>query len=249
MRFYIFTTLILYSCLLYSANNTPIDRTLVYSTSQWPPSYFIEDGVHKGVEYEITQEISKRLGLKITYQVLPWARSLQNFKTGKASIGSGLSKNNYLKKYLNYSKHAVTEMKILVLSRDDSPIMVKNLSSLDGRKVLVGRGYLYGPKLDHIKNMKSIEVNDEIQQLKMLSSGRAPFAIMHEWQYHYYRKKFAQNIRIAYTLDHVPRYYVFTKKMSPESYRSLSKNIDNIIVKLKEEGFIQKIIKKYISHN
>lgn len=53
-------------------------------TEPWAPYVYLEDGQAKGIDYEVTAEVFKRLGVEVEWQFLPWKRCLAMIEQGLA---------------------------------------------------------------------------------------------------------------------------------------------------------------------
>jgi polar amino acid transport system substrate-binding protein len=50
----------------------------------FPPMCFVENGVTRGIDIDLMNELAKREGLTLTTRALPWARAQQQVSTGEA---------------------------------------------------------------------------------------------------------------------------------------------------------------------
>jgi len=62
---------------------------VVGSEFQFAPFDFTENGVHKGVNVDVMDQVGKALGIKIKYVDLPWSSVLPGLETGKYDLVTG----------------------------------------------------------------------------------------------------------------------------------------------------------------
>ncbi len=60
-------------------------RDLVFAGGEnFPPTCFVENGVVKGIDIDLLNELAERQGLTLKTRALPWARAQQEVMTGEA---------------------------------------------------------------------------------------------------------------------------------------------------------------------
>ncbi len=63
---------------------TARSETLRLVTEAWAPYVYDENGLATGLDYEITREVLRRLGVELELQFLPWKRCLVALEQGQA---------------------------------------------------------------------------------------------------------------------------------------------------------------------
>lgn len=74
--------------------STPVDS--------WPPFRIINDKKYSGIDFDLLNELSKRMNLKLKIKEYPWSRSLLNMKNGKVDIMIGVAKRTERALYMQY---------------------------------------------------------------------------------------------------------------------------------------------------
>lgn len=53
-------------------------------SDDWAPYIYWHEGQPKGIDYEVANEVLKRLGIDVDWQLLPWKRCLAMVEQGAA---------------------------------------------------------------------------------------------------------------------------------------------------------------------
>lgn len=146
---------------------TAADELRVLTLDYAPYSYY-EGGKPRGMNVEIAEEVSKRLGKPFTIQVVPWARVLAECKAGNADLIFNPIKTPDRQEFAVFTTSPIsTEEVVLVAPADKAPGFTGDLATLRGLKVGVGRGFSVGKKLDEAFNSGLIS-KDESNNLNEL---------------------------------------------------------------------------------
>ena len=76
---------------------------LTVGTDAWPPFRILDDRYYRGIDFDLLQEIEKRLNVKIKIKRYPWSRILHNLKSGDVDFMTGLAKRKEREKYVTYT--------------------------------------------------------------------------------------------------------------------------------------------------
>ncbi len=154
------------------------NKTVTTVSDPWPPFVF-DDGINDGIAVEIVREALKTQGYETKHENVPWARALAGTKEGVYDLITSIwmteeRKNDYL-----YSDHFMDNtIKFIKLKDDDFEFT--NLSSLDGKRIGLIRGYSYESNFVNAGNYSKDEVNDFITNLNKLLVKRIDLTVEDE---------------------------------------------------------------------
>ena len=140
----------------------------------WPPFSFIgKDGRHQGIDAEILQLLSDRIG--ITFDLVPtdsWSQTEAMVADHLLEVVPGTSETAERAKNLNFTQPYFSPP-MAVIMRDDAPFWV-GLHALDGHRVAAARGYVATAYLQREFPEIPLElVNNAGEALELVARWRA----------------------------------------------------------------------------
>lgn len=138
-------TLILPLLLLLLAGLSPLahaERLRIVS-DDWAPYLYQENGQPKGIDYEVTNEVFKRLGVEVQWQFLPWRRCLAMVEQGLADAVMDIFRVDSRQGYLVYPDEPMSEVEFVLYQARSRPHPVERLEDLSGLTVGTSPGYVY----------------------------------------------------------------------------------------------------------
>jgi polar amino acid transport system substrate-binding protein len=205
-----------------------------------PIPFFIESE-ESGAFIDLTKEIAKKLDVKISIEMYPTVRAIDNFRKGKGLIfipGSHPKLQNY--EYLE--TEPIFLKNIYIYSR--KPESFSDLKDLAHKRIGVTLGYTYPPGLTNLKGADIQEVQTDEANLRKLHTGRIDAFLgeersANEAMAHLGFKDITYKKEKALMTE--PIFYAFQK--SPESLRWRQKFNDTIRT-MKKSGALDKILYK-----
>lgn len=76
---------------------------MVIAIDEWLPFRIFEGDKIIGLDIDLWNEISKRLGVKVKFERYPWARALKKMEDGAVDAMGGLAKTLEREAFINYS--------------------------------------------------------------------------------------------------------------------------------------------------
>lgn len=76
---------------------------IIIPTDDWPPFRMTQNNTYSGIDFDLWQELSKRLEVETNFKNYPWARSLVNMKNGSVDTISGIAIKKERQEYIKYS--------------------------------------------------------------------------------------------------------------------------------------------------
>ena len=146
---------------------------LVVALSNIPPWSIAKEGTCEGINIEILEIFSRKLGIKFRYVVCPWKRCLAMMESGEADLMGTLLKSPDREIYMHYIDPPYWEKsrKIFFLQKGKTHLLKKH-ADLHNLTIGVLRGAKYFAAFDNDPKIVKYEVAKPIQLLRMLEKGR-----------------------------------------------------------------------------
>jgi ABC-type amino acid transport substrate-binding protein len=226
---------------------------LVVATSPYPPFiiYNEKDKSLSGVDIEIIKEIYKRNNIEVDFKITTWNTSLKMVKEGLSDILPTISYDIQRENFLDFTASYRDTSKNVFLTRKDSSIIINNFSDLYKYKIGVIKGYKYSDKFNNDKKINKIENANEDTMFDKLIKGQVDTILINDFSGKYYSKtNKLENLLMEQKTS-------FEEKDSDtrlgfSKVNNLSVNIKQFedgYKQLKEDGTIEKIIKKYLGES
>lgn len=104
-------------------------------SDDWAPYLYQENGQAKGIDYEITNEVFKRLGVEVQWQFLPWKRCLAMVEQGLADAVMDIFKVDSRQDYMVYPDEPMSQVEFVLYQARSRPHPVVHLEDLAGLTV------------------------------------------------------------------------------------------------------------------
>lgn len=220
------------------------DKVLKMATnSTFPPYEFIKDGQIVGIDVEIAQELAKRMGYELKIMDMEFNTIISSIESGKANLGlAGMTVTEERKKSVNFSIPYAKSVQVIIV-KDESEI--KSLDDLEGKKIgtqLGTTGDIYAKDDFGEEAVQSFDKHaDAILALK---SGKIDLVMIDEMT----GKEFLKNNSDLKSLEtpYASEEYAIAVGKNNEK---LLEDINRVLVDMKEDKSLDKIIAKYIDGN
>ena len=214
-----------------------------------PVCYKDQTGKIVGIDVDIVRELSKRLGLSLDIQLVPWKRVLAGVEQGSADAGMPLFITKDRKKYSLYPKVPLHEAVMVAFAQVGSLITYNDLKDLYGKSIGIRRGYSISPEFDQLTKegkLKVTEVNDIQNMIKMISAGRFDLIVDKRSTIGFYLKQSGIKLKnIGQVGKAQGAYLVVSKALTFTDPHALINDIDKTLYEMKQEGVIEKITQRY----
>ena len=163
------------------ASDKELPTALLIAAPEIPPLvYFNEQEQLVGSLVDKLNAFSRKTGIKVTIDVMTWARALAQVKHGKHDALMPTIKTTERTHFLTFPKLALVNFQSSVLiQRNASQPAAQSLASLTaGKSIAKARSMILGNKIDKLLlNEKNnvVEVNSVEAAMKMLELGRVDF--------------------------------------------------------------------------
>ena len=221
-------------------------KEIIVAADSWPPFRMIHKKPYAGIDFDLWEEVSKRLDLKIKFEVYPWSRILRNLRTGKVDAMSGLAKRDERAQYMHYTSVPYYSCSVVFYLKKGEGHLVKEYEDLYKYPIAYVSNSAYFERFDNDTKLNKHGVTAEIQLLKMLNKGHIKIIVGTDCNIDYdiSRLGYADKFEKAYykPKNITDLYFVISKK-SPFS-KELSK-INETIKEIIEEGKVKEFSQKY----
>jgi polar amino acid transport system substrate-binding protein len=199
----------------------------------YAPYVYQENGEVKGSHVDILRLVCSRIGVTPIFLNRPWARAVEEVKTGVADGILSLFKNSEREKYLYYSDLGLSCEESVVFVNRSGP-EVTTIQDLVGLKVGTIRGYFYGDGIREQLPSKIYEFLDGEMLLRMLVENRISAGLGTRNTGEYLLKKlgYQDQIMVALVLSKHQLYVGFSKEMGERGKR-LAEDFSRELKKLK----------------
>ncbi|WP_043310997.1 ABC transporter substrate-binding protein [Pseudomonas sp. ML96] len=115
-------------------------------TEAWAPYVYEENGRPTGLDYEISAEVLRRLGVEVEWQFLPWKRCLLAFEQGHADGILDIFRLPEREPKMLFIEEPLSEVEFVLFYARQRPYPYRKLEDL--RDLLIGTspGYWYNDK-------------------------------------------------------------------------------------------------------
>ncbi|MDR3440503.1 transporter substrate-binding domain-containing protein [Telmatospirillum sp.] len=224
--------------------------TLVLAAADSRPTAFLTDGKPTGILVDLVTEAYRRAGHSVDIKLMPWARCLEEAKTGGVDGIFSSFKLPEREEFLAFPKEALTTQVISFFARQDSTLTFDgNLSPLKDTMIGVITGTSYGATFDTAvknKTLQNIDPTNTVESnLKKLAAGRVALIP----SYNYVALDMAKNLNLlsqikelSPPLQSMPSYLAFTKV---RDLKKMSEAFDTALISMKQDGTYDRIVAKY----
>ena len=150
--------------------------TVNLTTTVYPPYH--DPQLNKGgFQHELVVEAFKRTGYKANIEYLVWSRALRETRKGNYDGILGLWMRSERLKDFEYSEPIGTNS-VVFFKRKDNPVKFEKYTDLKNYTIGVVRGYVNPKEIDNADYLTKEVLDNNLQALKMLVSGRIDLAVL-----------------------------------------------------------------------
>lgn len=143
------------------------------ATDYWPP--FRQQGNNgklRGYDIDLMREIGLRMDSSFSFVRYPWSRCLDNMKTGRSDLMTGLAKTAEREQYMLYTDISYHQCNAAFYMRAGRGSQVKSYDDLSGLIVGYTRDSAYFEPFDSDNTLMKVAVADEKTLIRMTRRGR-----------------------------------------------------------------------------
>ncbi|AXM96919.1 substrate-binding periplasmic protein [Pseudomonas plecoglossicida] len=117
-------------------------------SDDWAPYIYRQADQPTGIDYEVTTEVFRRLGVEVEWEFLPWKRCLAMVEQGLADGVMDIFKIEARKGYMVYPVEPMSDVEFVLYQASKRRHVVDQLSDLRDLTVGTSPGYAYGPAFE-----------------------------------------------------------------------------------------------------
>lgn len=222
-------------------------ETLEFVFSDFPPFEYTENGTVAGGNKEIIEEACRRLDITPVFTQLPWKRALKYAREGRVDAIFSLFKNNERVQYYNFPEENINTVKMVLITNRENDIEIESMEDLKGVVVGVYLGSSYGEKFDTAEWISKSSAATNESLLRKQVANRTDVVVIDERVAKYWCKKIGAENKfktLSFTVIEKPTYVAFSKVK--ENGKNISQKFSEVLKKMKNEGFMEVVNKKYM---
>lgn len=173
---------------------------IVVGDENYPPFSYMKNGQPAGFDVDVIRAAAHAIGANVEIRLMPWEAAKQALLEGKADLIAGMAYSPERAKIFEFS-NPYTTVSFDVFVRQNSNI--NKLSDLKDQEVIIQRGGVMEDYLPQLaENITPILVDNPVDALRMLASGKSDAAILNRIQGYYIIDQYnlanikAANVRI-----------------------------------------------------
>lgn len=174
-----------------------------------------QDLPEQGYAIQMLREIFASQQQEVHFEFLPWPRALLQAKEGEAVAVVTIWHSAERAQYLNYPTPLYSN-KVMLYHNKQNPVVFTQLDALPVTKLRLGmvRGYSYPEVIEKLP-FDRVEVNTDLESLKMLALGRVDLVVCEQQVAEYLLKTELTSYSTIETtgapLEEKPMYIAFSK--------------------------------------
>lgn len=215
-----------------------------------PTAYFV-NGQMTGVLVDVAREAFSRAGYAVTIKLEPWARCIEDARSGDADGIFSIFKTPERQAFLDYTSQPIITQTVSFFVVKKSPLSFDgNFASVSDHSIGFINQTSYGPRLDEAlkKNVfaKQNQTNSAESVVKMLLAGRVDLIPSYRHVALFTAKSLGaqEQIReLSPEVESIPSYLAFNRK---RDYRQVMADYDKALKSMKQDGSYDRIFDRYL---
>ena len=147
----------------------------------------MENGEAKGFDNDLLRAVGAVMGVEVEFHLSSWEEAKQNLLTGAVDVIGGMAYSAEREALFEFSTPHSALYFDLFTRRNSS---IKKLEDIQGKQIIIQRG---GVMEDYLKEIdftgEIIPVENPLEALQLLASGRYDGALLNQIQGYYFIKK------------------------------------------------------------
>lgn len=216
-------------------------------SDEWAPYVFQANGKPQGIDYEVTREVLKRLGIELDMQFLPWKRCLALVEAGQADGVLDIFQLDTRKAYMIYPDEPLSHVEFVLFQKRSQQPAISQLQDLAGLTVGTSPGYAYGPAFNDSALFKRESAPTHEANFGKLVLGRIDLLITDRLVGRYVRKQLGleqQVLELPLVIGRHPQYLGLALK---PGHRKLAQAFADELRNFKREPAYAALIARYDS--
>jgi polar amino acid transport system substrate-binding protein len=148
---------------------------IILVTEHWPPFRISDEkspSGFRGIDIDIAKELSEALGITIDIQHHPWARALEQIRSGKADLITGIAYTPEREKFMYYVPISYYSVHPVFYTQKGNGRLIQSYEDLYGKSIGYSINSTYFEPFNSDLQIKKTGFSTEDQLLKVLALGR-----------------------------------------------------------------------------
>ncbi|MBA6114230.1 transporter substrate-binding domain-containing protein [Pseudomonas putida] len=236
-------------CILLLACLSPMAQgeRLRLVSDDWAPYIYQDAGQAKGIDYEVTTEVFRRLGVEVEWQFLPWKRCLAMIEQGLADGIMDIFQVDTRKAYLIYPLEPMSNVEFVLYQASARRHAIGQLSDLADLTVGTSPGYAYSAEFNEASSFRREAAPSQEANFGKLMLGRIDLLITDRLVGRYLRKQLGleqQIEELPLVVSRQSQYLGLTRKPGREE---LAQAFTQELRRFKQEAAFTTIIQRYVN--
>ena len=166
--------------LIFSTWSLGQDPRIVMVTEEWPPFRINDESSpsgFRGIDIDIVNTLSEKLGIKIEIQRHPWARALELMRSGQADLIAGAARTTERESFIYFIPISYSAVRPIFYTLKGKGSQIQSYQDLYGPSVGYSLNSAYFEPFDSDAKIKKMGLSTESQLLKVLALKRLDMII------------------------------------------------------------------------
>jgi len=235
-------------CILLLACLSPmaLGERLRLVSDDWAPYVYRDGSRVRGIDYEVTTEVFRRLGVELDWQFLPWKRCLALVEQGQADGVMDIFQVESRKTYMVYPAEPMSDVEFVLFQASDRRHAVRQLNDLAGLTVGTSPGYAYDRAFSESPDFHRETAPSHEANFGKLIRGRIDLLVTDRLVGRYLRRQLGleqQVEELPLVISRQPQYLGLARKPGREQ---LAQAFTEELRRFKQEPAFEAIIEHYI---
>lgn len=234
---------------LLAAESIPLSFTIAAPISA-PFAYLDEQGKNQGFLVEFFSLVSEQSNIKVSIDVMPWARGMHEVKVGRIDSLMPAIYTKKITESLVYPNLPIVKFHTVLLKRKEDDITVDDITTLGTQKIIAKiRAMSMGKAFDDAQQsgkINVVEVRDFDHAIQMLAQSRVDLVACIDYISKSSLKRL--NLRdkidtLKFSNEKVPAYLIFSRTFAEQhDVNALMTKIAKVKTTLKYQKLVDKFL-------
>ncbi len=215
--------------------------------------YVVQEGSNvSGIDTDAIAEAGKRVGVKVTFKILPWVRLEKEIERGAESnvdCAFAYTQTDARKGFMVFTTAPIKQSILSIYARKDVFANYKGIADIKGKTLGIRRGFKLPPELQAMVDKHEVtieEVNQDDQNFQKLSKSRLDGVLSNQDVAATALKQPGMEgiVALSPPVQTIATYVVFNK--AKKNLAALAPLFDKGIAEINADGTYKKIRGKYL---
>lgn len=215
-------------------------------SDDWAPYVYRDGGRARGIDYEVTTEVFRRLGVEVDWQFLPWKRCLALVEQGLADGVMDTFQVESRETYMVYSAEPMSDVEFVLYQASNRRHAIRQLNDLAGLTVGTSPGYAYDKAFNESEDFRREAAPSHEANFGKLLRGRIDLLVTDRLVGRYLRKQLGLEQQVEELPLVISRQAQFLGLARKPGREQLALAFSEELRRFKQEPAFEAIIEHYI---